>query len=174
MKCEFDIKITLEDMYRFHLYHTYGGIHGIMSVVIAILVFCIAGKTYGSVETMYTVLYVFLGVLFLIYMPVSLYLRAKRQILTSEVFKEPLHFTVTEEKIISSQKEQSAELLWEQVYKVVETKSSILVYSSRINAFVLPKSQIGDQCEILRQIMMQKLPKYRIKLKKGFHKTTTK
>ncbi len=166
MKCEFDVKLAVEDMYRFNMYHTYSGIHGIASIVIAVLVFIVAGKTYGSVEMMYTVLYVLFGILFLIYMPVSLYLRAKRQILTSEVFKNPLHFQVTEEKITSSQNGQSAELPWEQIYKVVETKSNILVYSSRINAFVLPKNQIGEQYESLCEIMKKKLPGYRLKLKK--------
>lgn len=104
MKSEFDIKLTVRDMYRFSMYHTYSGIHGGASVVIAVLVFFVAAKTYGGVETMYTLLYILFGILFLLYMPVSLYLRAKRQILSSEVFKEALHFTVTEEKITSSQK----------------------------------------------------------------------
>lgn len=166
MKSEFDIKLSVKDMYRFSMYHTYSGIHGIASVIIAVLVFLVAAKTYGSVEMMYTVLYILFGILFLIYMPFSLYLRAKRQLASSEVFKEALHFTVTEEKITSSQKGESADLPWEQIYKVVETKSNILVYSSRINAFVLPKEQIGGEYEILRGLMEKKLPGYRLKLKK--------
>lgn len=166
MNCEFDIKLTVKDMYRFSMYHSYSGIQGITSIVIAVLAFFVAGRTYGSVETMYTVLYVVFGVLFLTYMPVHLYLRAKQQILTSEVFKNPLHFQVTGEKITSSQNGQTADLPWEQIYKVVETKSNILVYSSRINAFVLPKSQLQDAYGPLREIMREKLPGYRLKLKK--------
>lgn len=166
MKSEFDIKLSVGDMYRFSMYHAYSGVHGIASVIIAVLVFFVAGKTYGSVEMMYTVLYIIFGILFLIYMPLSLYLKAKRQITSTEVFKEPLHFTVTEEKITSSQKEESADLPWDQIYKVVETKSNILVYSSRINAFVLPKEQIGGEYAALREIMKKKLPGYRLKLKK--------
>lgn len=166
MKSEFDVKLTVEDMYRFSMYHTYSGFHGIASVIIAILVFFVAAKTYGSVETMYTLLYILFGILFLVYMPVSLYLRAKRQIASSEVFRKPLHFTVTEEKITSSQNEETADLPWKQIYKVVETKSNILVYSSRINAFVLPKNQIAGEYDTFRKIMEEKLPNYRLKLKK--------
>lgn len=166
MKSEFDIKLTVRDMYRFSMYHTYSGIHGAASVIIAVLIFLVAAKTYGSVEMLYTELYIVFGILFLIYMPVSLYLKAKHQITSSEVFREPLHFTVTEEKITSSQREESADLSWEQIYKVVETKSNILVYSNRINAFVLPKEQIGGEYAVLRDIMREKLPGYRLKLKK--------
>ena len=163
MKSEFDVTLTVEDMYRFSMYHTYSGVHGIASVIIAVLVFFVAAKTYGDVELMYTLLYILFGV---VYMPFSLYLRAKRQIASSEVFQKPLHFTVTEEKITSSQSGETADLPWEQIYKVVETKSNILVYSSRINAFVLPKNQIAGEYDAFRKIMEEKLPGYRLKLKK--------
>lgn len=166
MKSEFDVTLTVEDMYRFSMYHTYSGVHGIASVIIAVLVFFVAAKTYGDVELMYTLLYILFGVLFLVYMPFSLYLRAKRQIASSEVFQKPLHFTVTEEKITSSQSGETADLPWEQIYKVVETKSNILVYSSRINALVLPKNQIAGEYDAFRKIMEEKLPGYRLKLKK--------
>lgn len=73
---------------------------------------------------------------------------------------------MTEEKITSSQKGEKADLPWEQIYKVVETKSNILVYSSRINAFVLPKDQMGGEYDNFRGILKEKLPSYRLKLKK--------
>ena len=62
MKSEFDVTLTVEDMYRFSMYHTYSGVHGIASVIIAVLVFFVAAKTYGDVELMYTLLYILFGV----------------------------------------------------------------------------------------------------------------
>ena len=38
MPIEFDIKLQPKDMYRFKMYQTYSGFHGIMSIVIAIFV----------------------------------------------------------------------------------------------------------------------------------------
>lgn len=165
MKTEFDITLTSQDMYRFHMYHTYSGIHGISSIIIAIVLFFVAVKTYGSVEVTYTIMYAVFGVIFLVYMPWNLFLRAKRQLLTSEVLRNALHYVVDETGIHTSQKEASADLPWEQIYKIVSTKHNVLVYSNRINAYVIPKSQITQQYEAFRQIAGAHLPDYRFKMK---------
>ena len=51
-----------------------------------------------------------------------------------------------------SQKEESAELPWEQIYKMVGTKSNVLVYSSRINAYIIPRAQLGDKYADLAEL----------------------
>lgn len=165
MKTEFDITLTSQDMYRFNMYHTYTGIHGISSIIIAILLFVVAGKTYGSVEVTYTIMYIVFGVIFLVYTPWNLLLRAKRQLLTSEVLRNALHYVVDETGIHTSQKEAAADLPWEQIYKIVSTKHNVLVYSNRINAYVIPKEQITQQYETFRQIAGAHLPDYRFKMK---------
>ena len=165
MDIEFDITLTPKDMYRFNMYQTYTGFQGWFSVIISVFLFVVAGLTFGEVTGTRTLLYVLLGILFLIYMPVTLYLRSKHNIAVSEVLKHPLHFTVGEKGFTVSQKEESAELPWEQIYKMVGTKSNVLVYSSRINAYIIPRAQLGDKYADLAELGKEKLPKYRIKMK---------
>lgn len=100
MPVEFDITLTSDDMYRFNMYQTYSGFHGIFSIVIAILIFVMAAVTFGQAELMYTVIYVIFGIVFLFYSPVTLYLHAKRNIARSEVLSKSLHYHVDEEKWI--------------------------------------------------------------------------
>lgn len=165
MTIEFDIKLTPKDMYRFNMYQTYTGFQGWFSVIISIFLFVVAGLTYGEVTGTRTLLYVLLGILFLIYMPVSLYLRSKHNIAVSQVLKHPLHFSVDEKGFTVSQGEEKAELPWEQIYKMISTKSNVLVYSSRINAYIIPREQLGDKYAALAGLGKEKLPKYRIKMK---------
>lgn len=165
MNIEFDITLTPKDMYRFNMYQTYTGFQGWFSVIISVFLFVVAGLTFGEVTGTRTLLYVLLGILFLIYMPVTLYLRSKHNIAVSEVLKHPLHFSVGEKGFTVSQKEESAELPWEQIYKMVGTKSNVLVYSSRINAYIIPRAQLGDKYADLAELGKEKLPKYRIKMK---------
>ena len=61
----------------------------------------------------------------------------------SEVLRGTLHYEVDEEGLHVSQKEESALLPWKQIYKMVATKHNVLVYSSRINAYVIPRAQLG-------------------------------
>lgn len=165
MPIEFDITLDFKDMYRFNMYQAYSGFHGIFSIIIAVLVFALAIATYGEIELRNTVLYVVFGMIFLIYMPVSLYLRSKNSLKSSEVLQKPLHYAVDEKGFCVSQGEANAELLWEQIYKMVATKSNVLVYSNRINAYVIPRAQLGEKYGELAALAGKKLPKYRLKMK---------
>lgn len=165
MKAEFDITLTDKDMYRFSMYHTYTGFQGWFSIIIAVLCFVAAIVTRGSVTAMYTGLYAVFGVIFLVYMPVNLYLRSKRQFLMSETLRNTLHYQISEDGIHTSQNDASADLPWEQVYKIVSTKSDVLIYSSRIHAYIIPKEQIKQQYDTIRNLAAAHLPAYRLKMK---------
>lgn len=165
MTTEFDVTITSKDMYRFNMYHAYHGFQGIFATVIGILVLIVAGATFGKIETMYTVLYTIFGIIFLVYVPFSLYMRSKRQILASKVLQGVLHYKLDEEGIHVSQNDQTADLPWNQIYKVVSTKSNLLIYSSRVNAYVIPRNIIEKEYEKAAQLASEHLEKYRLKLK---------
>lgn len=165
MPIEFDITLTSKDMYRFNMYQAYSGFQGWFSVVASIIVFVIAGMRYEELGTTYTIIYIALGSILLIYMPVSLYLRSKNAILASEVLSKPLHYAVGEDGFAVSQGEASAELPWTQIYKMVATKSNVLVYSNRTNAYVIPREQLGERYAELSALAIKKLEKYRVKMK---------
>lgn len=165
MPIEFDITLTSKDMYRFNMYQTYSGFHGWFSVIVSILIFVVAGATCGDVEMTYTVLYIVFGAIFLVYPPVSLYLRSKRAILMSEVLRNTLHYAVDEKGFTVTQGETSAELPWKQIYKMVATKSNVLVYSNRTNAYVIPREQLGENYGALAELATSNLEKYRVKMK---------
>ena len=158
MPLKFDITLTAEDMYRFNMYQTYSGFHGWFSIAFSILIFVVAGVTRGKIEAAYTALYIVFGIVFLVYPPVSLYLRSKRTLAMSEVLRGTLHYEVDEEG-------ESALLPWEQIYKMVATKHNVLVYSSRINAYVIPRAQLGESYAALQTQAAAHLPAYRVKMK---------
>lgn len=165
MTVEFDIKLTSKDMYHFNMYQTYSGMQGWLSVVMALLLFVRTATSLGSVSMMYTLLYAVLGIVFLLYFPVGLYVRSKHSLAASKVLSEPLHYQVNEEGFVVSQGDASAELKWEQIYKMIATKGSVLVYSNRINAYVIPRKQLGDAYEPLAKLANEKLEKYRVKMR---------
>lgn len=159
MKAEFDIRLSVQDMYRFSMHHNYTGFQGIFSILIAIMAFVAAFLTHDKMGNSYTVLYILFGIVFLFYMPITLYLAAKRQILKSDQLKNTLHYLVDENGITVSQNGESATLPWKQVYKMVATKHNLLVYSTRVNAYILPLAQLGDQYKTVKEIAGKHLEK---------------
>lgn len=165
MPIEFDITLDVKDLYRFNLYQVYSGFQGIFSIVIAVAVCVLAVVSRGKVEPMYTAVYAGFGVMFLLYLPATLYLRSKAGLARSEVLRAPLHYEVDESGFTVSQGEASANLPWKQIYKMVATKSNVLVYSSRINAYVIPRGQLGVNYEPLAKLANAQLEKFRVKMK---------
>lgn len=164
---ELDIKITSQDMYRFHMYHMYTGFHGIVSILVAIIAFVAAVTTWGDVELTYSILYIIFGVVFLFYLPVTLLGRAKRQIAMSEVLQQTLHYSFDEEGVHVSVGEEEATLPWKQIYKMVSTKHNILIYSNRINAYIIPRVAAAGRYEELCELAGKYLKNYQNRMKRG-------
>lgn len=164
-KVEFDVQLQPKDLYRFNIYQTYTGIQGWISVILGILGFVMAGITFGEAELPYTILYIVVGFLFLFYIPVSLWFRAKAVLKTNTVLAGKLHYEVSDEQIHVTQGEDAGDLPWEAIYKIVANKNQVLIYSTRINAYVVPREQIGDQYEGFCKIAKRKLQSYKLKMK---------
>ena len=135
-----------------------------VSIIVSIIIFIVAGLTYGGLDITYTVLYIAFGIIFLLYMPVTLWLRSKSALAASEVLRGTLHYLVDENGFTVSQGEESAKLPWDQIYKMIATKSNVLVYSTRIHAYIIPREQLGEQYKELAKIANEKLPKHRVKM----------
>ena len=63
------------------------------------------------------------------------------------------------------QGQESGELLWEQVYRLVSNDKRILVFTGRMNAYIIPREQIGDKYEPFIELAQKKLEHYRLKIK---------
>lgn len=167
MKTEFDIQLRPLDMYRYNLYHTYTTASGWLTVLIAVIAIAAAVRKWGEVSLSQTVMYAALGVILLLYTPLTLYLRSKQQVLSSPVLKNVLHYTIDDTGITTSQGEMSSTLEWAAVYRVVATKHNILVCINPRNAFIIPRAQVAKEYGAIRKLAQQHLEKYRFKMKEG-------
>ena len=169
----FDIKITDKDMYRFNLYHTYHTFNGIISVVAGVFVFVVLYLVRDRLTPSDVVLYIVLGVALLLYSPVTLFMRSKAQVASSVVLQNVLNYDFNDEGILVSTKaeslqdsEKSALLSWNNIYKITETKSQLLIYSSRVNAYVIPIEQLGTKKEDLKSYIKERTDDFRLSFRK--------
>ena len=139
-KIELDIKMTFEDMYRFNLYHVYHNSQGILSIVLAVMLAAISILTWGDSNVVYNVLYLLAAVLIVVYVPVNLRSKVKKQMANTEVYQQPIHYVFDERGITTSFADQSVTMPWKQLYKIVSTKRMVLLYGGRIRANVIPRS----------------------------------
>ncbi len=165
MSVSFNIQLNPGELFRFNMHQTYTTTQGPVSVILALLAFVMAGVSFFCQSAGYGVLYLAVGVLFLTYIPLTLWMRAKQALKKNEVLAGMLHYVVSEKGFEVSCGDESGLLLWEDIYKIVSTKTQVLVYSSRNNAYIIPRDQLGEQYEALKELAKAQLQAYRFRMK---------
>ncbi len=85
--------------------------------------------------------------------------------LSNPAFKETLHYVLDEEGIHVSQNDTEEMQRWEDMVKAVSTGRSIIVYTSRMNACIFPKRELGDETAQVIQIISTHLPAKKVKIR---------
>jgi len=165
MEVKFDVKMTQKIMYNFLMNHTYRSMTGVMGILFGIAAFVIFGMTLGHAETFMSVLYLLFGIWFLLYLPINLYLRSAKQVKSNPVFQKPLHYTINDEGITTEQGDQQAQMKWEDLVKVTETKMSLLIYTGKRYSFVLPKEAMGSRYKDVAALIKKHMPDRKVKMK---------
>lgn len=196
MSAEFDITVTPQAMRNYRFYHKYTKFSGILEIVLGVFLMVLCGFTVGRTDISYTLIVGFVGLFFLVIMPVGMAVRAGKTVRNSPRFQVPTHYYISDEKMVVSMKLpescdakesvendggkedgvaendgapkdgcMSATVNWDGIYCVKETKISILVYFTPVNANILPKEQLGSQLDTVKQIFKDNMNPYVVKLK---------
>ncbi len=154
MNLEFDIKLQESDLFRFNMYHSYHKVGTWMFTFIGLVIFVISFTTMDEITANYTMLYRACGLLLIFYTPVNLKTTAKLRMRQNSSLAKTLRYNFSERGICVSYAETEGEdvheaadetiVSWNELYRIIETKTLLLIYTSRINASVLPKAQIPD------------------------------
>ncbi len=155
---ELDIKIEAGDLYDYMLRHSYNSSSGIMgSALGAVMVIVAMAKSQ----------WIFLvgGLALLLYLPWVLFIKSRQQILNNPVFKETLHYKLDEDGLTITQGEAEEKQGWGDMHKAVSTGRSIILYTSKANATIFPKRQLGDQKTAVVEMISTHMPPARVKIR---------
>lgn len=154
---EFDVKINTGILYDYLLHHTFSSASGIIGMAVGALILVAFGITGRPV-------YLVGGLIILLYQPGSLYMRAKQQSL-NPAFKLPLHYKLTEEGMEVSQGETVQFQKWEDMYRAVSTRSSIVLYTTRVNASIFPRRDLKDSLPKLIEMISTHMPPRKVTIR---------
>ena len=158
MEVEFDVHMTSGDLYDYMLHHTYTSASGLNGAIAGALMVVAFFSGAG-------ILCLIAGLVILLYLPISLFMKSKQQFLANPVFKQPLHYKLTEEGIEVSQGEEVQSQKWEDLYKAISTTKSLIVYTSRVNATIFPKRDLGEKASAVIEIISTHMPPKKVKIR---------
>ncbi len=155
---ELDIKIEAGDLYDYMLRHTYNSPSGMMGSILGAIMILV-----GLPQKQW--IFVIGGVALLLYLPWTLFIKSRQQILNNPVFKQSLHYVLDNEGIHISQGDVEEMQSWDNMVKAVSTSRSIIVYTSRINATIFPKRQMGDKTAAVIETISTNMPANKVKIR---------
>ena len=163
---KFSVKIDGDDMVNFILKHSYSNISGWLGVAISLFAIVYLVLSYKQNDMSMNIALIFIGCLFTIVNPIMLTYKAKKQVKTNPTFEIPIDYTLADEALVIEQKEDQVVLPWNEIRIVKDFGRSLIVYVSKVRAFIMPKNQIGDQYEAVTKLMTEKMTSARVRLKK--------
>lgn len=150
---EFDVQIKSSDLYDYMLRHSYHSVQGLLGSCVGVLAIFLFLNNHQ-------VLYLIMGVIILLYLPWTLYLKSGQQAMSNPAFKQPLHYTLNEEGIFVSQGEVTEGQKWADMYRAISTSKNIIVYTNKVNACIFPHRELGDrQTTVIQYISTHMDPK---------------
>lgn len=158
MEVEFDVKIKAGDLYDYMLCHTYSGLAGIMGTIVGILLIANFFMNGGFISAI-------AGVVVVLYLPWTLFLKAQQQAKCTPAFKKPLHYKMTDKGIEISQGDEMQNQAWADMVKAISTRNSIIVYTSKINASIFPKRDLGEKAASVIEMISTHMPPQKVKIK---------
>ncbi|MBD5453539.1 MAG: YcxB family protein [Lachnospiraceae bacterium] len=158
MEVEFDVKMEAGILYDYMMHHTFSSFIGMMGTVVGALLLIVFFAERQA-------LFLIAAVVVLAYQPWSLFLRSRQQMVNNPAFKKPLHYKLTEDGIEVSQDGAVDSQKWEDMYKAVSTGSSIIVYTSRVNACIFPKKDMGESKYKVIEMISTHMPPKKVKIR---------
>lgn len=159
------IKIKSSDMYHFLVKHFYSHFSGIFGVILSLGALAAFFLSIGKRQPMQLIILIILASLFTVIQPLQFLLKANQQVKLNPMFKEPLLYTINNEGVTVEQKEDKVLLPWTDIRKIVESNKAIFIYSSTVNAFILPKEQMKEEYAGIKEIIKEKASSNICKLK---------
>ena len=155
---ELDIKISDKDLYDYMMAHSYNSASGILGS-------CVGGLMVVVALLNGHWIYLICGVVLLLYLPFNLRIKSKQQALNNPAFQKTLHYTLDEEGITISLGEERQSQKWSDMYKAISTNRSIIVYTSRVNATIFPRKQLGDDLVQVIGMISTHMPPKKVKIR---------
>ena len=98
----------------------------------------------------------FIALICLVANPLMLVRQAKRAMEINPVYQQELEYVLVPECLQVTMGDEHLDLAWDLIYKIKMTKTMAAIYTSKMNAYVWPLSELGSE----RQAILSRVVQY--------------
>ena len=159
---QFHIQVSTKDLWRFSMYHANKGYLGLFNILFTLGSLYLLVSKWNTAAVYQKLLLMVCVLMFTVWQPGLLFLKTARQA-RNERLKEPMVMTFDKDGFTVVQGEQSMEVAWDQIGRVVGIPGELILYMGRIHAYLLPDRAVGGEKDKFAEFLRQGLPKERLK-----------
>lgn len=159
---QFHIQTEAKDLWRFSMYHANKGYLGVFNVLFTLASFYLLVSQWSSTSAAYRLLLLVCVLMFTVWQPGLLFLKAMKQT-RNDRLKAPVDMTFTKDGFTVAREDQSMDVTWDQVGRVVGIKGEYILYMGRSRAYLLPDRIMGENKEPFAAFLREVLPGERLK-----------
>ena len=167
MEVRATVRLTEKELFGFLMHHTYATTSGAVGIILSLLGFVGFFYMLGvpDVNPVYLCALFVTGLLFTVVQPAMIYYKAKKQAKMNMEIEEGLEYTIGVAGINVVQGEKTGFSTWDEIVKVTSTKSLVMLYTSRVHAYVIPKKNVAEQLDKFKDTIRENCHAGYIKLK---------
>lgn len=167
------VKMTFKALYSYVLNTNYRSLSGVIGLLLSFGFFVILILTWDNSTVSQKVVYLIIALVFTVINPLSLALKTFQQLKLSPSHKYPLDYTFSDDGITVAQGGTKQLISWDKICRIMMTRSMVAVYTSRIHAFVIPLSELGEDKGKILSAMVQFTANYEPRLSSNLKVYTT-
>ncbi len=145
-------------LYDYLVHHSYTSAEGILGTCFGALGVLVYFKTGFP-------LYLIIGLLLIFYLPVNLRYKAALNMNANPAFKKPLDYVFDDKGFKVSQDDAVNEISWDKCTKAVSTRLSIVIYTGKKNASILPRKDIDADLGELISLISANMDAKKVKIR---------
>lgn len=161
------VKMTFKALYSYVMNTNYRSVAGVIGLILSFIALIMLGLKWSDYGTGQKVVLVVIGLVFTVINPLSLAFKTYQQLKLSPSHKTPLDYTFSDEGITVMQGEIEQLIKWDMICRILLTKHMVAVYTSRIHAFVIPLTELGEDKGRILTAMVSFTANYEPKLSRN-------
>ncbi len=158
----FHIQMQAKDLWKFSMYHANKGYLLVFNVLFTLASLYLLVTKWGETGAAYRLLLLVCVMMFTVWQPGILFLKALKQA-GNDRLKTAMDVVFDKKGFTVSQGEQSMEVAWDEVTKVVRIPGIYVLYMSSIRAYLISDQVLGGEKEAFTGFLRDVLPKERLK-----------
>ena len=153
MEIKASVQLSTKQLYEFLMRHTYYQFSGVVGLLLSFggMIAFFALLDNEDISAAYLGALFGIGLLFTVIQPLIVLKNARKQ---AKAYKEfSLEYTFSERGIEVKQDDAEGSNGWDNVMKIVSTKRLIIIYTSRVHAYVIPRTVLQDSMEDFKELV---------------------